>query len=128
MKEVQKFYRTYQVLIHSVGVFLLVILGTIIGIIPVFRRIAQVRDETTKLQAQVEVLRKKALVLEAIDESTYRQFLAELVTAVPPDQSLTSVFSTVDGLAGQSGVTVTDLSLSKPGKIASESGKKLSTE
>ncbi len=113
---------------NAMAIFLLVIAGTFVGIIPVFKRISQVRDETNKLLSQVELLRKKALILEAIDEETYRKFLAELITAVPPDQSLTSVFSTVDGLAGQSGVTVTDLSLSKPGKIASDSAKKLSTE
>ncbi len=128
MNDFVKLYRAYQSLITSIVTILIVVLGTVVGIFPAFRRIAQIREETDKLQAQVETLRKKALILEAIDEETYRKFLAELLTAVPADQSLTSVFSTVDGLAAQSGVTVTDLSLSKPGQIATESGKKLSTE
>lgn len=128
MKEFSKLYKTYQPLIVAIGIFILLGVGFFLGMVPAFQRVTEVRDEAEKISRVVTNLQKKSLILDAIDEDLYRKYLAELVAAVPPDQSLTSVFSTVDGLAGQSGVTITDVSLSKPGQIASESGKKLTTE
>ncbi len=128
MKELTKLYRTYQSLVTAIAIFLLLVVGFFFGMLPAVRKIAAMRKEADTLNQQVSNLRAKSLILDAVDEETYRKYLAELIAAVPPDQSLTSVFSTVDGLAGQAVVTVTDLTLSKPGQIASESGKKLTTE
>ena len=61
-------------------------------------------------------------------EQGFRGLLADLVTAVPADQSLTSLFSTMDGLASEIGITVTELTLAKPGPLATESARRQSKE
>lgn len=128
MKDIRKFLRTYQPLISAFALFLFVIAGFAIGIIPTVYKVLTLRTEAEKLTTQIQELRSKAGILEAIDEDTYQKYVRDLIVAVPADQSLTSVFSTIDGLASQTGITVTDMELEDSGSIASESGRKQSLE
>ncbi len=128
MREIRRFFKLYQSLATSIIVLLFVLLGFAFGVVPAARRVFDIRSEMVSLASQTADLRTKAGILTAIDDETYKRILADLVTAVPPDQSLTSLFSTIDGVAAQTGITLTDLRLTKPGALASESARKQSTE
>lgn len=128
MKDVRRFLRMYHSFAFSAVIFLLVIAGSLLGIIPAVKKTLTLRQNTDALLSQTQDLRTKASILASIDETVYRRYLADLVTAVPQDQSLTSMFSTIDGLAAQTGVTITDLGLTKPGSLATESARRQSTE
>jgi Tfp pilus assembly protein PilO len=104
------------------------ILGVVFGIIPGIEKIVQMRNDIVALSNTVEQLKTTLSILNSNDESVYRAQLQELVAAVPSDKSLTTLFSTVDGLSAASGVTIADLSLTKPGSIATESAIKQSNE
>jgi Tfp pilus assembly protein PilO len=123
MREIRRFFRTYKGFVTSGSILLLVIVGFLAGILPASKKVLALRDEVTAMTEQTVQLRAKATILSTIDEATYKQFLANLITAVPADQSITSVFSTLDGLSSQTGVTLTDLGLAKPGSIASGSAR-----
>lgn len=128
MHDVRKFLRMYKGLVLSSVMFLFTILGFIFGIIPAVDKVMAIRDEVSHLRTQTQQLREKAAILTAIDEETYKKYLTELITAVPADQSLTSLFSTIDGIGDQTGILLTDLSLTKPGELATSSGRKQSIE
>lgn len=128
MKDVRRFLRMYQGFVISASLFILVIAGLLFGIFPAVKKTLALRAEVTVLNKQMQDLRTKASILASIDETVYKNYLADLVTAVPADQSLTSLFSTVDGLAGQTGVTIADVGLSKPGTLATESARRQSQE
>lgn len=128
MREIRKFLRLYQRLVVSAAVVLFVLVGFALGVVPAAQKVLAIREEVTTLGDQTQNLRAKAAILTAIDESTYKRFLADLVTAVPADQSLTSVFSTMDGLAAETGITVTDLALAQTGALATESARRQSVE
>jgi Tfp pilus assembly protein PilO len=128
MMQLAKLIRRYRELCISIGMIAICILGVVFGIIPGIGKIVQMRNDIVALSNTVEQLKTRISVVNSNDESVYRIQLQELVAAVPSDKSLTTLFSTVDALAGASGVTIADLSLTKPGSIATESAKKQSNE
>ena len=128
MKDVRKFLRMYKGFVISAALLLSVFGGVVFGILPGAKKVLTLRKETDALIRQTQDLRTKTSVLANIDESLYKKYLTDLVTAVPADQSLTSLFSTIDGLAGQTGVTISDVGLTKPGVLATESARRQSTE
>lgn len=128
MREIRKFLRAYQSFVVSAILLVSVIAGFIFGIIPAARKTLDLRSEAGIRTRQIEDLRVKASILASVDETSYRGYLADLVSAVPPDQSLTSLFATIDGLGNETGVVLTNLALVKPGAIATESARRQSAE
>lgn len=128
MTPMKKYWRLYQGIIIPVLTILCIVIGTIFGIIPAVNRIIGIRSEASELSELLVDLRQKATVLDDIDENLYKKYLTELATAVPPDKSLTTVFSTIDGLGELSGATLSDFTVSKPGILATASASKATTE
>ncbi len=128
MKEVNKFFQTYRELIIAVSMIAVTIVGIIFGIIPAVDKTIALRDETQSLSTSNNTLQTKLNLLNANDESVYRDQLQELIAAVPTDKSLTTLFSTIDGVSALSGITVSDLTLSNPGSLATGSATKQSNE
>ena len=67
------------------------------------------------------MLKGKLALLVALNEEDIRDRLILLVSAVPQEKSVPTIFSTIEGLAQQSGVSIIDLSLTSPGTLASMS-------
>jgi Tfp pilus assembly protein PilO len=128
MIQVNKLFKMYRGLILSVGMIIISAVGIVFGIIPAAGKIIQMRNELITLSTTTEQLQTKINILNTSDEGTYRTQLQELVSAVPSDKSLTTLFSTVDALAAASGTTISDLTLAKPGSIATESAARQSNE
>ena len=128
MKEFRKFFRQYQNFIISSVIFIGIVVGVFVGLLPAFGKIVDMRSELSSLSAKNSSLQTKASLLDSLDEDTYNQYLKELSYAVPTDKSLTSMFTTIDGLSTLTGVTLSDFTLTKPGNIATESAKRQSTE
>lgn len=128
MVRIRKIFRIYQGLIFSVLILIGVGVGLLWGVIPTIQKLISLRSETSDLVRQTGLLRTKAGILSASDEETYKNYLSELAIAVPTDKSLTSVFSTIDGLGALTGVTLSDFTLTKPGSLATSSAAKQSVE
>lgn len=128
MKEVRKFLRRYKELVSYILIILFVILGFVIGIIPFFKKVVAQRQEVGALRTLTQELSDKAAILDGIDEVAYQKILTDLIIAVPADQSLTSLFSTIDGLAFQTGIAVTEMGLENPGVLATSSARPQSVE
>jgi Tfp pilus assembly protein PilO len=128
MTPLQKIVRTYQGLITAIVMVLFSIVGIIFGIVPAVGKVNDIRNEMITLATTTQQLQTKIDILNSTDESVYRAQLQELIAAVPSDKSLTTLFSTIDAVGVSSGVTLTDLSLVKPGSIATESAVKQSNE
>lgn len=123
MIHVNKFIRTYQSLIISGFILVGVAAGIFLGIVPAVKQIINFREKIVLLKKQTNVLRTKVNTLDAIDEITYKKYFDDLVIAVPSDKSITSIFTTIDGLGAQTGVLLSDFMLKGPGSIASGSAK-----
>jgi Tfp pilus assembly protein PilO len=128
MTSYKRLFHQYQHLAVSVGIFIVIIVGVMAGLYPAVVSITSMRSSTAKITDELNVLREKVSLLESVDEITYRSYLTDLALAVPTDKSLTSLFSTIDGLSQSTGVTFSNFTLVKPGSIATESAKKQSNE
>jgi hypothetical protein len=121
--QIHKFLRVYKGLIISGLIVAVVVAGIFLGIVPAVKKIMDFQENIAVLRKQIDVLRAKANVLDAIDEVTYKKYFADLVLAVPSEKSLTSAFTTIDGLGVQTGVTLTGFTLTNPGSLASGSAR-----
>jgi Tfp pilus assembly protein PilO len=124
----RKFIKKYQQIIISVAILLVCIGSIIFGIIPAIGKLLALWETNATLTTKNQALRLKASVLASLDEETQRQNLNALIAAVPPDKSLPSIFSTIDGLSVNTGVAVTDFILTGAGSLATESARKQSGE
>jgi Tfp pilus assembly protein PilO len=128
MPTTAKFFRSNRDILIPILMILASIIGGIFGIIPAVKKVNNIRNTTIELTKTIQVLRTKINILESKDINTYRDQFTELIKAVPGDKSLPTIFSTLDALGAQSGVTLTEFTLSKIGSIASESGTMSSLE
>jgi len=128
MPNITKLLRKYQGLIISLIMIGITLVGVLVGIIPGVQKIIDIQNQSMQLSKTIQVLRNKITILESQDESVYRDEFAQLLAAVPGDKSLPTLFTTLDGLGQQSGVTLSDFSLVRLGSIATGSAEKRSAE
>ena len=121
MKELQVIIEKYKESLISSILFLLVILGTIYGIIPVVKTILHLYQEVGNITKSNKILSNKATLLENLSEDAYKQELNDLIAAVPNDKSIPTILNTIDAVANESRVEITSFSLSNVGSIASTS-------
>jgi Tfp pilus assembly protein PilO len=128
MKEFRKLFRQYHGLALSILMILGVAVGCVVGLYPAVTKIVEMQSDISALRTANTALTTKATVLEGLDEETFNQYLKELAYAVPTDKSISTLFTTIDGLSALTGVTLSDFTLTKPGSIATESAKRLTNE
>lgn len=121
MSEIQKLLYSYKNLLVSVILILVSMAGIVLIVWPAVKRTDEVYTDIGELKKKNDLLNRKIAILENIDESTYTKLYTELLRAVPSDQSLITLFSTIDGLGAASGVTIGNITLSKGGQIATDS-------
>ncbi len=126
--ELLKLFRRYQefTLLIVVGALSLAALG--FGIVPLAKRTVALSRQLSSLTGDISLLRSKQAVLQAADEAVLRNNLLTLASAVPPDKSLSTVMTTLDYVSTNARVDVIDVTLSRPGSIATDSAKKLSAD
>ncbi len=125
---IQKFIRSYQKLLVFGSIILLCVLSGIFGIIPAVFKLIALQEAVRELRGQTQSLRMKLEVLQSLDTEVLEQTLQDLLSAVPSDKSLSSVLSTVDGLAGETGVGIVDFTLVNPGSLATDSARRKTEE
>ncbi|MEK7141856.1 MAG: type 4a pilus biogenesis protein PilO [Patescibacteria group bacterium] len=118
---IRRFLRIYQGFVISGVILLFGTLGLVFAVIPGVRATGDLYDSLKAVERDVGVLKGKLALLVALNEEDIRDRLILLVSAVPQEKSVPTIFSTIEGLAQQSGVSIIDLSLTSPGTLASMS-------
>jgi len=98
--------------------------GFVVGIVPLGGKAIDENNELPALSSEVAGLKNKTSVLQTIDENEMRSDMQTLLSAVPSDKSLSTLLSTVDGLAAATGVSVDTISLERPGSLATASARR----
>lgn len=104
------------------------VVGMVYGVIPAGGKVWEMWGARSQLTADIRALRAKSSVLAGLDEETLRGHLATLASAVPPTKAIPSILSTVDGLAGSTGVTISTLTIANPGPLSTASAQKQTAE
>jgi len=95
-------------------------------IVPVIKQTISIYQEAKVIADEVDILKKRLSVLQAIDEATVERQLVMATSAVPIEKSLPTILRTIDAIGGQTQVTVTNVSIDQPGEISTGSAKALS--
>ena len=127
-RAIRKFFRRYQTqVVYGVMVFVSVA-ALWYGLIPAWARVRQLFADRQTLISQIVQIQKKIAILEGLDEDALRSQLMALVSAVPADNAIPSVFSTIDGVAAESGITLESLVIQNPGSLATQSARRQTAE
>lgn len=109
-----------QVILSSIT-FLVSIIVIFVALIPLVRAIWTQYNKNKDFRTQNTILKTKDALLMNLDEQNLRDELKELTAAVPTDKSVPSLLSALEIASSQNGVLLSDISLSPPGLIATES-------
>lgn len=119
----RKLLQEYGPILRPGAVLLVIIVAFFVGVVPLARKSLDLWNQNRSLSRELTLLRHKAAVVTSLDPNALRTNLGEIDAAVPTDKSVPSILTTVEGLSGQVGVSLLDLTLSGVGTLASESGK-----
>lgn len=125
---IKKIWRLYHGFALSVAFFSVSIVGFIFGVYPVIRSSIDILSQVQALEDHVTTLTQKENFLRALDEESLRQELLTLLSAVPSDKSIPTIFSTIDNVVGQTGLSLADMTVTNPGSLATEAATRKSTE
>lgn len=111
----------------AVAVILLSLAGLFFGVVPLGQRVLSLWNQQSVLAREITTLTGKSAILQSLNESTLRNNLQILTSAVPVDKSIGTIFATLDQVSGID-VAIKDFQLMNPGSISTSSAKKLSAD
>ncbi len=121
MKSFRTYYNIYEQFIQPL-VITLVTVGCIwFGIIPAGKYIYSQYQVMTKLTRDNDQMKRKLTVLSSMDSETLEHAISVLFRAVPVDKSAETLISSVEYAAGQSGMTISSLSIGAIGSLSTSS-------
>ena len=118
----------YQSIIKPLVIVGVVIAGFLLGVIPAARSLSMVYTQSRSLTTEIDALSQKVTVLSSLDVDSLEQNLRDFLAAVPTEKNVPSLFTTLENLASQNGVSLLDVTMSTIGGIASDSGKSARTD
>lgn len=121
MVRIKRIIRQYHGFVIAGSILVFCALAIFTAVVPGIRVTLSLYEQFQTLTHETETLASKLSYLESLDEDKLTNQLQALVAALPLDKSIPSIFATIDGLAAQSGVSITDIVLESPGSIATGS-------
>lgn len=121
---IRRFLRLYEGFVISGVIILFGIMAVVFAVIPGIRTTVDLYGKVGAIQRQVDALSGKLALLQSMDEESLRGQLAVLLSVIPQEKSVPTIFGTVDGLVAEAGVHITDMTLTNLGSIATGSATK----
>lgn len=118
MRYLRRFLRIYQGFVVSGAILLFGTVALMLAVLPGIRATLNLYGSLKEVEKEVQALSGKRTFLEALNEDDLRDRLATLLTAIPQEKSVPTIFTTVEGLAHTSGVSIVDMNLTSPGSLA----------
>lgn len=114
--------KQYEVLITSLLVIFAVIILGFLFLLPNFGKAQEIYQEQNVLRTRLENLDKKDKDLGKIDDQYYKITLPKINAVLPETKEYVSLFSTLDSLERESGVSITRTNFSL-GSVSTNSAK-----
>ena len=102
----------------SGAILLFAAVALMFAVLPGIRATQELYGSLKGTEKETETLSKKLRFLEGLSEDDLRSQLVTLLSAVPQEKSVPSIFGTVEGLTNQSGVSIVEVTLTSPGSLA----------
>lgn len=118
LRYLRRFLRIYQGFVVSGTILLFGAVALAFAVAPGIRATRDLYGNLKEIEKEVQALSGKRTFLEALSEDDLRERVVTLLSAVPQEKSVPTIFSAVEGFANQSGVSIVDMSLTNPGSLA----------
>lgn len=118
MNNISHTIRPYRPLITSMGLLLVSLLGLFVGVVPLIGKTIDAAQQLSPLREEVAVLVEKDQALAGFEEEGLQSKLSILLTAVPSEKDIPSLFSTVEAVSARSGVGLADMAVVGAGSVA----------
>lgn len=128
MKNVLKTLKRYQGLTISAVMLTISLLTILFVVIPLGKRAVSLYTATGRIQEEVRQLTQKEALLTSLDEATLQEQRATVLSALPSEKAVPSLFAQMEQMAIVAGLGLTDIALSSVGPVASDVSAKLSPE
>lgn len=89
-----------------------------LAVLPGIRATRDLYGNLKDVQKEVQALSGKFTFLQGLSEDDLRDRLLTMLRAVPQEKSIPTIFSSADGLANKSGVSIIDMNLTGMGSLA----------
>lgn len=121
---IRRFLRLYEGFVVSGVIILFGIMAVVFAVIPGIRATVDLYGRVGELQKETDALSGKLAFLQSVDEESLRGQLDILLSAIPQEKSIPTIFSTIDGLVADAGIRMTGLTIMNSGSIATGSATK----
>lgn len=123
MHTIRKFLRIYNGFIVPIVLLVLSVGVVAWGVMPGIGKIQNLLDDSKSLADENTLIKKRVDLLNSLNEDTLQTQMKALLSAVPSEKNVPSFFTSLDALALQSGITLTEFTLAAPGSISTPSAK-----
>ncbi len=89
-----------------------------LAVLPGIKATRDLYGNLKDVQKEVQALSGKFAFLQSLSEDDLRNRLMTMLSAVPAEKSIPTIFSSADGLANKSGVSIIDMNLMGMGSLA----------
>ncbi len=127
MRKIRQYFHLYQIYVITVAIVVFSFAVSIFVLIPFAQNTYQLYVEFQSLSKDIDFVKKKLAVLESFDEDTLRSSLKGLSHAIPIDKSAASLMTTIERVASENNIMITDLKLGALGALATGSATPKST-
>jgi hypothetical protein len=128
MSRITRIVKPYQGLILPVILIAFCAGVLLFGVVPAVRGMILLQQESSVLNEQNRTIKAKIATLESIDESLLLDQLSSLTAAVPTQNAPAQMLLTVENISTQALATIVSVEIGSPGVLATESGKRQTSE
>jgi len=118
MRYLRRFLRIYQGFVVSGAIIIFGVTAFFLAVLPGIKATRDLYGNLKDVQKEVQALSGKFAFLQSLSEDDLRNRLMTMLSAVPAEKSIPTIFSSADGLANKSGVSIIDMNLMGMGSLA----------
>jgi len=118
MRYLRRFLRIYQGFVVSGAIIIFGVTAFFLAVLPGIKATRDLYGNLKDVQKEVQALSGKFVFLQSLSEDDLRNRLMTMLSAVPAEKSIPTIFSSADGLANKSGVSIIDMNLTGMGSLA----------
>ena len=118
MRHLRRYIQIYQGFIVSGVILIFCTAALFIAVIPGIGATVKLYESQKQISKDIQSLTGKRAFLDALPEDDLQKHVVTLLSALPQEKTIPTLLSTIEGLANQTGVSITNISITSPGSIA----------
>ncbi|MBI4064788.1 type 4a pilus biogenesis protein PilO [Candidatus Gottesmanbacteria bacterium] len=121
MFKIRQLFRFNHVYIITGAIIIFSLVVSIFVLLPFAQKTYQLFLEFQSLSRDIDLTKKKLAILESLDEEYLRHSVTSLTQGVPTEKSVASLMTTIEAVASENNISVTELRLGALGTLATDS-------